>query len=45
MAWDKALLAVKKAEENLQKAQGMARIAELEDRMAIDDAGAESAHP
>ena len=45
MARDKALLAAKKAEENLQKAQGIACIAELEDRMAIDDASAESAHP
>ena len=45
MAWDKALLAAKKAEENLQKAQGITHIAELKDRMAIDDAGAESAHP
>ena len=45
MARDKALLAVKKAKENLQKAQGIARIAELEDRMAIDDASTESAHP
>lgn len=45
MARDKALLAVKKAEENLKKVQGIARIAELEDRMAIDDAGAGSAHP
>ena len=45
MARDKALLAVKKAKENLQKAQGIACIAELEDRMPIDDAGAKSAHP
>ena len=42
MARDKALLAAKKAKENLQKAQG---IAELKDRMAINDASAESAHP
>ena len=45
MGRDKALLAAKKAKENLQKAQGIAHIAELEDWMAIDDAGTESAHP
>ena len=45
IAQDKAVLEVKKAEEKLQKLQAIARIAELEDRMAIDDAGAESAHP
>ena len=45
IARDKAILEVKKAEEKLQKLQAIARIAELEDRMAIDDAGAESAHP
>src|SRR5882762_9478686 len=44
MARDKALQEVKKAEENLQKAQSITHIAEMEDRMAIDDAGAESAH-
>jgi len=45
MARDKALLEEKKAEKKRQQTKGIERIAELEDRMAIDDAGAEGAHP
>ena len=45
MARDKALADEKKAEKKRQKTKGIARIAELEDQMAIDDAGAEGAHP
>jgi hypothetical protein len=45
IARDNALLEEKKAEKQLQQTQGIARIAVLEDRMAVDDAGAESAHP
>lgn len=45
MARDRALLEEKKAENKRQQDKGIERIAELEDRMAIDDAGAEGAHP
>ena len=45
MARDRALLEEKKTEKSRQQTQSFERIAELEDRMAIDDAGAESAHP
>jgi hypothetical protein len=45
MARDKALLEEKKAEKMSQRNKGITRIAELEDRMVIDDAGAEDAHP
>jgi hypothetical protein len=45
MARDRNLLEEKKAEKSRQQTQSIERIAELEDQMAIDDAGAESAHP
>ena len=44
MAQDKALQE-KKAEKKHQQMKGIARIVELEDRMAVDDAGARTAHP
>ena len=45
MARDKARLEEQKAEKKRQQTQGIERIAELEDRMAIDDAGAVDSHP
>jgi len=45
MARDNALVEEKKSEKKRQQTKSVARIAELEDRMAIDDAGAEGAHP
>jgi hypothetical protein len=45
MARDNALLEAKRAEKQRQQSEGVVRIAELEDRMAIDDAGTEEAHP
>jgi hypothetical protein len=45
MARDRALQEEMKNEKKRQQTESIARIAELEDRMAIDDAGAESAHP
>ena len=45
IARDNALLEEKRNEKRRQQAKGIAQIAELEDRMAIDDAGAEGAHP
>jgi hypothetical protein len=45
MARDKALLEEEKAAKKRQQSKGIERIAELEDQMAIDDAGAEEAHP
>ena len=45
IARDKAALEEQKNEISRQHMQVVTRIAELEDRMAIDDAGAEGAHP
>jgi hypothetical protein len=45
MARDKALLEEQKAEKKRQQTQVIERIAELEDRMAIDDADAVGSHP
>lgn len=45
IARDNALLEEKKNEKNRRQTKGIARIAELEDQMAIDDTGAEGAHP
>jgi hypothetical protein len=45
IARDNALLEEKKAEKQHQKTEGIARIADLEDQMAVDDTGAESTHP
>ena len=45
MAWDKALQEEKKAEKKYPQMKGIARIAELEDQMAVNDAGARTAHP
>lgn len=45
MARDKAIAEEKKERKKRQQTKGIARIAELEDRMAIDDAGVEGAHP
>ena len=45
IARDNALKEEKKAEKNRQQTKGVARIADLEDQMAIDDAEAEGAHP
>ena len=45
MAWDKALQEEKKAEKKHQQMKGIAHIVELEDRMAVDDARAGTAHP
>ena len=42
---DKALLQEKKDAAAKKKALGIARVAQLEDRMTIIDSGAESAHP
>ena len=42
---DKALLQEKKDTITKKKALGIARVAQLEDRMATEDSGAESAHP
>jgi len=42
---DKALLQEKKDAIAKKKALGIARVAQLEDRMATEDSGAESAHP
>ena len=44
MAQDKALQE-KKAEKKHQQMKGIAHIVELEDRMAVDDAGAGTTHP
>ena len=45
MAWDKALQEEKKAEKKHQQMKGIACIVELEDQMAVDDAGAGTTHP
>jgi hypothetical protein len=45
MARDKAILEEKTLEKKRQKTESIARIAELEDRMAIDDASTVDAHP
>lgn len=45
MARDRALEEKMKKEKAQQQAESVSRIAELEDQMAIDDAGAEGAHP
>ena len=45
MACDKARLEEQKAKKKRQQTQGIECIAELEDRMAIDDAGAVDSHP
>ena len=45
MARDKARLEEQKAEKKRQQTQGIEHIAELEDQMAIDDAGAVDSHP
>ena len=45
MAWDRAIEEEKKEQKRCQQKKGIAHIAELEDRMAIDDAGVEGAHP
>lgn len=45
MARDNALLEEQKAAKARQRTEAIGRIADLEDRMAIDDAGAEGAHP
>ena len=42
---DRAHKEDQKAKKNHQQAQSITRIAELEDRMVIDDASAEGAHP
>jgi hypothetical protein len=45
IARDNALQEEKRDRKQLQRNQGIARIASLEDQMAIDDASAEDAHP
>ena len=45
MARDNALKEEKKAEKTRQRSKSVACVAELEDRMAIEDAGAFGAHP
>ena len=45
MARDRALEEERKAEEKRQKTKGITRIAELENRMAIDDANTAGTHP
>jgi hypothetical protein len=45
IARDKALEDEQKHQKKNQRTKSVARIAELEDRMAIDDASAENAHP
>ena len=45
MAQDKALQEEKKSQKKHQQMKGIACIAELEDRMAVDNARARTAHP
>lgn len=45
IAQDNALQEEKKNEKRRQQTNSIAHIAELEDRMAVDDAVAEGAHP
>jgi hypothetical protein len=42
---DKALLQEKKEANAREKPASVTRVAQLEDRMAVEDSGAESAHP
>ena len=42
---DNALLQEKKEALAREKADSVARVAQLEDKMAVEDSGAESAHP
>jgi hypothetical protein len=42
---DKALLRSKKEAETQKKNEGIARVAQLEDQMAIDDANIGNSHP
>lgn len=45
IARDNALQKEKKDKKKRQQTKSIAHIAELEDQMAVDDAGAEGAHP
>lgn len=45
IARDEALLLAKKEAEKKRKDEGIARVAQMEDKMAINDANVRSAHP
>jgi hypothetical protein len=45
IAHEDALLQAKKEEKTRKQNKAIMRIAELEDQMAVDDVGAENAHP